>query len=62
MSQKTITIDLASGRLGEFVTRYQALTSEKQGARPVDQWLREFGILQGNIANEVTRQIKEQQQ
>lgn len=62
MPKKTMTIDLEACRLGEFIERYQALFPSEQSSLSTAEWLRQHDILQGNIANEISRQYTEQKQ
>lgn len=63
MPKKTLTIDLQAGRLGEFIERYEALFPSSDSALvPTAEWIRQHDLLQGNIANEIARQYREQKQ
>lgn len=59
---KTMTIDLQSGRLGEFIERYEALFPSTNSGLTDHEWIRMHNLLQGNIANEIARQYRKQKQ
>lgn len=62
MARQTITLDLQAGRLGEFIERYEALFPAAESTLSDREWNRQHNLLQGNIANEIARQHKEQKQ